>query len=355
MESYRTPNVTPSSQLHFTSGRSSLLRSKRFSTKLKRPAKSRLLTPSVHPRVQQRSSGKQSTRTVTAEEKHFKSILNKTWKCYKVSPLYSFDYCQPALRKFSSQLSAYVSAESRRGEAFLINNHADRAHFSVLKGYHVDSADTDAIEIRVESKGKDEQDNKVVLVVILCCVHRSLEVDQQTPDCFTVLPLMMSCGSVQLTHIVITWLQYKFGCKICPLTFTPSMLCWLVAMWAGFISDNSKEVQLVYSMPDGVRNISNLTMSINASHCKALWERIHKEDTDMFSEEEMKRFMMALESHFYTLFKMHLSELKLSKIGTSISFVGNDGRLKMYSYQHVTAVLGKLTEFALEDVIPVKV
>ncbi|XP_046577135.1 centromere protein L-like [Haliotis rubra] len=168
-------------------------------------------------------------------------------------------------------------------------------------------------------------------------------------DHFKHYPVLMVKGSVSLCKALTDWLESKFDCRVSALTFSSVDLSWMVAMWSGLSKGlKKKPVELVYTVPEEVEGLRKITYSIDPEDCQRLWDGIHTSSTNEFSEEEVKTFMDCLQSHFYGCFKVHLSSMFLTRIGTSTVYVGSDGKIKFFTESGVIPVLRFISELSVE-------
>lgn len=283
-----------------------------------------------------------------------KDLVNKTWKVYKLSPLYNFSHRTTQLRSYARLLSAHIEAESLKGVAIGVNENevADKVHISTFKGLAVSDADAEAVEIILKSKPKTGNgEPKVSLTAYLCSVGVDPETKSLMKSAFTYLPVMIVKGAVGLTGHLISWLQSQFDCHITPMSFCASDLSWVLATWAGYGREEggTKPVELVYTVPKECEGLNTITMTIQATDCKDLWDCIHDSENEEFTIEEVVRFMKSIEAHFYHHFKIYLSALALKRVGTSIAMLGTEGRLKIFLKEHIHRVLQHVTELAFEQ------
>ncbi|EDO39494.1 predicted protein [Nematostella vectensis] len=166
---------------------------------------------------------------------------------------------------------------------------------------------------------------------------------------FVSLPVCLAKGTVALTRYVLSWLERQFDCRITPMVFSPSELSWYSSLWAGTVPKESEHLlELCYKVPTGIRGLRQITLSVNASDARELWECMHPSDSDIFNEEESVFFMHSLESHFYHHFKISLGSMSLSRIANSLVFIGGEGRLKILHAGYVRHVLQQITQAAAE-------
>ncbi|XP_063441770.1 centromere protein L-like [Mytilus trossulus] len=353
-------NCTPSlsSRKQLFSNTASRRTSRRF-TPYGRTPKSRQLKGKNHEILSngtaERSRPRDRRSAVETDEEHesnLKGLTNKSWKLFKMTPLYKFNTESSQLKKYSSQLSAHIEAERQKG-LFIDNATSSKAYISTYKGLRVSAADKEAVQILIKGRNRGGfGDETVLLTCLLCSVEMEHNpVEPKLRDKFAYYPLLMVKGLVSLTDGLITWMQSHFDCVITPMIFSAHDLAWMVAMWSGTTTEpvhKSKPVELLYKTPSDCKGIDKITFTIESTDVKDLWDRIHDDKGSEFSSEEVTMFINSLESHFHSLFRVKLSALQLYSVGTSLSYIGDVGRLKIFSADHVLWILRYLTVLSLE-------
>ncbi|XP_014678430.1 PREDICTED: centromere protein L-like [Priapulus caudatus] len=276
-------------------------------------------------------------------------LVNKTWSIYKASPLYSFSI--NLLKNYSKSLTVELEAAIKKGVAVGLDSETTcKATFSVFEGFAYDQDGAQSVKLSVSAKRKQISDNEPSEVLTLLLTGRMNDASKSISGSFTCCPVMLTRGQVMFTDIVMAWMQNQFDCSIYRMSFSQYHLAWMVAMWAGILPENTspKSVMLVYSVPE-TEGVDTLTLSINPHDCKRLWVSVHNADSSSFLESEVHTFHKSLELHFYQHFKIHLSCMQLSSIGTPIVFVSSEGKMKMYSVEHVDSVLQLLVDLIVEE------
>ncbi|XP_041375663.1 centromere protein L-like [Gigantopelta aegis] len=295
------------------------------------------------------------TRQEEARLDHSEDIIvNKTWKLYRLSPLYKFSHKASDLRRYGTCLASFIAIERAKGFDFE-SDKVDKAIFNMNKGIKVSSVDPEAIQIVISGKSKPESESSTVLLTaVLCGVDMEENPINENSDNFTFYPIMLMKSAVKLSQFFITWMERQFDCRITPFKLSPHQLSWMVAMWSGLASDSTnKPIKLVYSVPPEVEGLKQITYSIDPHDCKELWESIHDKSKTMFTEEEVSKFMSSIETHFFNCFFIRISAMPLTSTGTPVAYCDGSGKIKIFSHKHVTAVLRYLTELSLEQFIQI--
>ncbi|XP_070575593.1 centromere protein L-like [Ptychodera flava] len=286
-------------------------------------------------------------------------LVGKTWRVYRVTPLYKFSHLQPDLKKYSRQLSMYLEVENKKGLAVDTQSElGDKAVFQTMGGVSFSDDDAEAIEITVRAKPPNgSKEGKVIFTGILCSVEIDTDFIAKQKS-FVHLPVLLVKGTVAVTRHVISWLQTQFDCCINNMRFPPMELAWMAAMWSGLTGDDENNsvmtmmkahpLELLYTLPEEVKGLNTISMTIAAKDVKMIWDSIHDGSSDDFTIEEMSAFIQGLESHFYFHFKIKLAALMLSRIGCNAAFVGTEGRLKILADVYIHQVLRYLTQLVVE-------
>lgn len=297
--------------------------------------------------------GRRSSVEIDEESgKNLKDLTNKSWKLFKVTPMYKFSTDAADLKRYSSRLSAHIEAERQKG-LFVDNSTSSKAYISLYRGLKVSAADKEAVQILIKGRNRRGYGDETVLLTSLLC---SVEMEQnpiqsKLRNKFAYFPVLMIRGLMAVTDGLINWLQSHFDCVITPILFSAQDLAWMVALWSGTTTNpvqKSKPVELLYKTPSECNGIDKVTFTVEATDVKDLWDRIHDDKGTEFSSEEVTMFINSLESHFHSLFRVKLSALQLFSVGCSLCYIGDSGRLKIYSTDHVLWILRYLTELSLE-------
>ncbi|XP_033626885.1 centromere protein L-like [Asterias rubens] len=345
----------PSQVVHFDSSNNASNRRSQGSTGRSKSWPARRHTPYTKTPKSRRLHGKTSklerTPVLPVGEAHsLKNLLNKTWHVYQVTPLNNFQQTTAALRKYSKHLSAALQAESQKGIGVDLESEVgDRAIFNIYKGLVTSDDNTKAVELTIKAKGQGRGVSaRVICHAILCSV--GAERRHPIADRLTVLPVLMIKGTATVTRYVVSWLQTHFDCHIKRMTFNPMALMWMVSMWAGVSTGvKSKPVELLYTFPSELEGLSRVSFTIEAANAKNVWDSIHDGESADITSDEVSAFIKALEVHFFQHFKVHLSGLTLSRIGTPLVYIGSEGRLKILAESAVHGVLQHITELAMDN------
>ncbi|XP_063971752.1 centromere protein L-like [Lytechinus pictus] len=342
-----SPERTPGPQRSASSSRS--FTGRRLHTPYLKTPQSRIL----HGR---RSRLTRTPSNVRPTSQRFSRLTNKTWHTYYVSPLYAFSSEAASLKRYSRQLSSHLQAESQKGVGVMVEDSGTSKYalFSLRPELFPDS-DTSAVDLNIYATKSQAVSASSTPKWTAVFFPPSSPVMGDGKH-FQRLPLMIVKGAVGTTNCVLHWLEVQFDCCVRKLTFNPVALSWMVSMWAESVPDKKKNsdedkksgVELVYHLPKEISGLSKVTMTIDSSDARALWESVHEEDSDEVQEGEVVAFMKAIEQHFYSCFQIHLDALYLKTIGTAAAFVGSEGRLKMLSLGEAAGVLQHLIELAEE-------
>ncbi|KAL5022088.1 hypothetical protein ScPMuIL_001243 [Solemya velum] len=311
------------------------------------------------------------TPTPSQQTVDFKGLTNKTWKVYRLTPLYRFSAETKDQKWYGRLLSSHIETENQK--SFVLDEDIpEKAIFSWYKGLKVGPDDEEALQIII--KGKSRNGNGVDVIVLtaflLCVDLEDNPVDKELQQHFTYYPVMIVKGPVHSQNILTSWLERQFDCRVNPSTFSSLQLACIVAMWSGLCTkpiQKSKQVELLYKVPAECEGMSKITYSLCAQDCKDLWDSIHDSGSDEFTEVETQTFIrsieshfyyyskfdsLSIESHFYYYSKIRLSAMQLYRVGTPVMMLGSEGRLKIFSSQHALIILRHLTELSVEKFVP---
>ncbi|XP_060594309.1 centromere protein L-like [Ruditapes philippinarum] len=290
------------------------------------------------------------TQRTELEENNIMELTKKVWRVFRLTPLHNFCEKKSDLQHYSKSLSSHVAAESKRG-TFIDTSEPGDATVGMFSGLDVGIEDHKAVLIEIKGKARNKEVEKVISQAVLFCTD--LEYNPLKPSLqshFTYFSNMLVRGPETLSQTVQNWMEVQFDCKVVLQTFTSHELSFMAAMFTGF-NEVHKPCELVYGIPTEVEGLSNIDYSTKAEDCLRLWNKIHMSESDSFTSEEAQMFMSGLEGHFYDIFHVKLNAMPLLTIGTSVAFVGRDGKLKIYSRtpENVLKVCRHLTDLALDQ------
>jgi len=278
-------------------------------------------------------------------------VVGKTWRLHQCSPLFNFQ--TSSLETYKKSLLAHLQTTVRsRGFAYEVQDdeYGGNCEFSVdflrLDEFSFYSSDEEAIRVAVYQRRKQHMPS--VADVIFC--NFGSEWQDFYPKEFTHLPLCLVKGPVGLTRDVISWFQSQFDCVITPLKLPPLELSWFGSLWAGIQpqKNTASSFELFYTLPSKVKGLRKLVLNFDSGDIKLLWDCCHSDDSNIFTGKQSELFMEALNSHFYSHFKVRLDSLSLSRICTSIVYLSNEGQLKILQEKYVRHVLQQITVSVME-------
>ena len=347
-----TPNVTGSLRRFGRKLLGSRILNRRYTPYTKTPKSVRLL-----------SSSENSDRDFDEEDdpaeydfttsSEIKNLVGKTWRVYRISPLYDFHYTTASFKTYAKSLSAFLEAETQAAKVAvdLVTDNAAgkfRVDFKSMKQLAISESDSPAVEITISSKNSSgKRPNTPILTALFCSLGNDSG-HQVTGAKFTYLPVCLIRGPAALSRCFNSGMEAMFDCKISPMNFSSMDFAWFVSLWAGVaLTEYTRPIELCYSLPASVKGLNRILYNIKAKDAKAIWNCVHEKGSPLFTEKESDTFMKALETHFYHHFKVDLSRLPLSRIGTSIVLVGSKGRLKLLQPKYVKHILQQITQTAL--------
>ena len=323
-------------------------------------------TPTTSSRDDRNHNGPSPVSTTASDvltpSDQVRNLVGKTWSVYSASPLYNFKYSATSVKSYAKSLSAYLEAETEGGDIAvdLDRDKNSSGKFKVelnfIKELTLVESDSPAVEItivptRKEPTKKSRNSSASPILTALFCSLGNEAFEDAKPkirENFTSLPICLIRGPAALARCFISGLEAQFDCKISPLSFSSMDLGWFVSLWAGVIvQERSRPVELCYRVPTTIKGLSRIIYSIKAKDVKAIWDCVHEKNSPVFTEAESGTFIKALESHFYHHFKVDLSRMPLSRVGTSIVLVGSEGRLKFFHPSYVKHILQQITQTAL--------
>ncbi|XP_066299688.1 centromere protein L-like [Branchiostoma lanceolatum] len=278
-----------------------------------------------------------NTQEVAAQP-DWSGLVRCSLNVHHVTPLYRCRLDRAGLKQLSGGLSLHLAQ---------LATAADGNLYRVAVTAKENTDDRIALEITV--KRKDTTGRAGSLYAVLCNMEG--EVSQLEQGAFTVLPLLLMTGPGTLQNAVVSWLEQRFDCRVCPMSFQPSDLLWAMAL--GLIRGNNEKVKkqtldLNYDVPLKEAGLDKISLQIPIKHAQALLSSVAQDTENDLQLDELYLFRQALENHMFDYFRIHLDTMKLSLVATPVLFVDKTGRLKILSVDHVPAVLRMMTSFAFE-------
>ena len=288
-----------------------------------------------------RSSGRRRLQELTNDttEDFSSRIVNRTWRVYRVSPLYCFKTDAKTLKLYEKRLNSILAVETcGTGEA--------RSSVKMKASFTKLEADGDyGVEIKIRANEGKESAGKDELVAILCCGRNVNENTNTLNGDLTSLPVCLIKSTVLLKDTFLQWLENEFGCRACPLLFSPTDLAWLVSLCAG-IGEPTTSVEFTYAVPQVMSDLDTIYFKMDAKDARRIWDVIHDPKQPYFTSDEANRILNSFETHFYHHFKIHLNQMQLVTVGTSVAYIGQEGRVKILQEPYVHYILQQLSQLA---------
>ncbi|XP_078661593.1 centromere protein L-like [Branchiostoma floridae x Branchiostoma belcheri] len=278
-----------------------------------------------------------NTQEVEAQP-DWSGLVRCSLSVYHVTPLYRYRWDKAGVKQLSGALSLHLAQ---------LSTTADANMYKVAVTVKEDTDESFALEITV--KRRDTPGRSGSLYAVLCNVEG--EVSQTEQGAFSVLPLLLMTGPATLQNTVVSWLEQRFDCRVCPMSFQSSDLLWAMAL--GLVRGSNAKVKqqtldLQYDVPLKDAGLDKISLQIPVKLAQALLNSVSEDTENGLQLDELYLFRQALETHVFDYFKIHLDMMKLSLVATPVLFVDKVGRLKILSVDHVHAVLRMMTSFALE-------
>lgn len=288
-----------------------------------------------HSNKQQRSVGlsKDTSGDISA------IIVNRSWRVYRVSPLYCFKTDEKSLKLYERRLNSFLAVETSGVNFAQSLKTRKKSIFRMLKG---DTEGDYGVEIKVMTSEGKENASKEVLCAVLCSLG---SVKTVLNGNFSSLPVCLIKSSVLLKDLFLQWLENEFGCRACPLLFSPTDLAWLASLCIG-IGEPTTSIEFTYSVPAVVPDLDTIDFKIDAKDARRIWNLVHNPKQPIFTNDEAIRILKSLETHFYHHFKVHLNQMQLKTVGTSVAYIGHEGRIKFLQEPYVCYILQQLIELA---------
>jgi len=257
---------------------------------------------------------------------HVRDIANKTWNSHRISPLHGFlPDEEDVMEEYSASLSRHISVECvpPKGQRFISSIYPLESYDEVQG----DEETSYAIVVGLENEIDGSFDH-FCLLAILCGIGSSKIREQahMKEEGFAFFPILLTKGLKIVSVGVGDWLQKKFDCRISVLKFTPCSLAKMACVWAVALERDKATAQafeLKYTFPPYITGMKVLTLTIPASSMSSLY--------DAFKDSSGNELLEGLEKHFFNHFRITLSSLMLTRVGTAMAYVSSEGRIKLSS------------------------
>ena len=302
-------------------------------------------------------SKRSNARIVKTEGKttnFFQDIIGKTLRVYQASPLYDFDASY--VTTFAEQISGFLQLETDKqllvGANGEIKNRKYKTDIFVFKDISAEDTKLSAVKVIVNNftentSTKVKSTSNPILTMMICSVEKEASEDTRLQRQFTSLPVCLMKGPADFCRSLIRWFEQTFDCRITPMTFSSTDLCWYFSLWAGMSSaGKSTQIELCYDAST-VTGLNRILFGIEEKDAKEIWENIHDKNSLVFTEEESLTFLKALETHFYHHFKINLEGLSVTRVRTPIACIASEGKLKLVHSLYADHILEQLTQTAL--------
>ena len=268
-------------------------------------------------------------------------IVNKSWRLYRVSPLYRLKMDATSLKSYEKRLNSFLAVETCGTET---QNQAPRkkALFTKLSG---DTDEDYGLEIKIIT---NENAEKEELVAVLCSCGQDIANNENIDIIngeLTSLPVCLIKSPVALRETFLQWLENQFGCRACPLLLSPTNLAWLGALCIG-IGEVTSSVEFTYTVPAIIPELDTIYFKMDAKDARRIWNLVHDPKEPFFTNDEAVKILNAMETHFYHHFKVHLNQMQLTTVGTPIAYIGQEGRIKLFQKPYVYYILQQLSQLA---------
>ena len=301
--------------------------------------------PQERPSKTQEPKRRQRSQELSTDKREdiSSAIVNRSWRVYRVSPLYCLETDAKSFKAYEKHLNSFIMVETC-GAAELQSRVKRKSSFRKFEG---DTDEDFGVEIKIMTDEGKENAAKEELIAILCCagadeINNSAKLKNEN---LTSLPLCLIKSPVLIMESFLKWLENQFGCKACQQLFSPSDLAWMVSLCAG-IGEPTNSVELTYSVPPIIPELDTFFFKMDAKDARTIWNAVHDPKNPYFTNDEANRMLKSMETHFFHHFKVHLNQLQLTTIATSVAYIGQEGRLKILQAPYVCYILQQLSQLA---------
>eukprot|EP00095_Tigriopus_kingsejongensis_P011789 maker-scaffold119_size336447-snap-gene-2.33 protein:Tk11789 transcript:maker-scaffold119_size336447-snap-gene-2.33-mRNA-1 annotation:"hypothetical protein BRAFLDRAFT_123952" len=300
------------------------------------------------------------------------NICHRSWRVFRVSPLFEFCYNEAALARWSESLERDLWTQHG------LQDQGDwkrlKISISAVPGLRGSTDDEQAICI----EGHTRKGHKEAFVVYLVSVDRQDKLNLEESFKATILPVMLTFGPDELIRIVRRSVEKHFDCVTGIVVFPQAELKWMSALWIDLqpekaegrkrklINDDEdieaesdgktepikspmardSRVNFFYKMPEEHSNfgIKKFEVKLIQEQLVELWKSIH-DDTEYFATmHEVHVFHQALLDKLQLEMGVNFNLMKLSRVELPTVSVDSGSRVIIHSTKHVKTFLRLFTE-----------
>ncbi|KAF9297368.1 hypothetical protein BGZ74_009862 [Mortierella antarctica] len=285
------------------------------------------------------------------------TLFNKTWNVYKTTPFFKFDLQH--YERYQSELQAHIGANARNftsassgGDLYfpkqidgdgrnIIETLDDLGDVKKIEIQALDldetERDVDAaprkqesllITVTVRPKGKTKEQPYYCVILL-----ETLNVDdmRQNAD-FTYYSTIFMRAPVVIGQVVIQWLERKFDCRVCRLTFQKSDLRKIVNDSIEYLYGPDQEefrgdkanrpVELTYGLPAELAGLKTISVTIPVDEARQLLASR--------KAESQAGILEGIEDHCSDSMKVDFGRLDLARAGCAVWYIACEGKLKIF-------------------------
>ncbi|CAI9719937.1 Hypothetical predicted protein [Octopus vulgaris] len=263
---------------------------------------------------------------------------------FKLSPILNFETTPAKFKIYATSLTSYCQSKTKEIHSVSVSS----CNFTTLEGFKVSETDKDAVQLTMYTKNGTR--NKMILLALMCCVDLPPHFAALEKS-FSCYPVMVIRGSSMLKSWTCEWFEKEFHAKISPLHFSSIDLSWMLSLWTGKINfDLSSPTYLVFQVPDEIKGMNEVKISIDTKDLQYVWDKIHPDPNDSeFTIDQVNEFISQIELFYYEVLKLKITSLKLIKIRNALASVSVNGVFKLCSSNHLVHILRLFCQMSVEQ------
>ncbi|KAG0097306.1 hypothetical protein BGZ93_003014 [Podila epicladia] len=258
-------------------------------------------------------------------------LFNKTWNLYKTTPFFKFDLQH--YERYQSELQAHIGANARNftsasgGGDLYFPKQIDGDGKNIIetlddlgdvKKIEIQALDLDETE-RVVDDAPRKQESLLITVTV-------------RPKDFTYYSTIFMRAPVVIGQVVIQWLERKFDCRVCRLTFQKSDLRKIVNDSIEYLygpdqdefrgDKANRPVELTYGLPAELAGLKTISVTIPVDEVRQL----------LASRKAGSQagILEGVEDHCSDSMKVDFGRLDLARAGCAVWYIACEGKLKIF-------------------------
>ena len=257
-------------------------------------------------------------------EEAIKSLQNRNWKVYSVTPFFNFDGEQETLGTLQTFLTTKLQ------NTFKVDK---------VRGLRGTREDAECLRIVATSANGGQ-----LATVYFLAVHTQ-EFELNTP--VTAYPIALVLAAEKVTSSIFEHIGRTFDCRMCPLKLESEDLRWMSALWAGTQQCSDEDVEdsdvkdfakFTFRLPKELQGLGQDTVQVQmkGTDLRKIWNLVMPNRETEMTLSVMERFHNLLNRYLVDSFGINTEYLTLTKVSLPAVSASSDGHVRYYFHPFLT-------------------